>query len=456
LNKILIVDDNEDLRFNLSAILDDEGYTVKAVEDGANALKEVGSKTPPDLVLLDMKLPDMDGIKVLEEIRKLNESTIILMLTAYGDVKSAVHAMKIGALDYLTKPFDNEEIVLVIKRALENKNLSDEVKRLREELNEKKASGEGTLGSSPSIIKIIKQVEVVAPTDMSVVIQGESGTGKEVFSNLIHKKSLRKDKPFIAIDCGALPESLIESELFGFEKGAFTGADSAKEGKFEQANGGTLFLDEITNLSDANQVKLLRVIQEKKLTRLGGKKEISINVRIISATNKRMVDAVAEGKFRSDLYYRLNEFHIDLPPLKERKDDIPMLATHFLNEANKELNKDIKGFSAEIMKALLSHSWPGNIRELRNIVRKAVLLTGEELVTEVDLPIDNHMNPVVKDGQESISLAETSSIEDVTNQVEKELILKALKQTNNNKVKAAEILKINRKTLYRKMKSLGL
>lgn len=455
MNRILIVDDNEDLRFNLSAILEDEGYNVKAVEDGENALKEVSGKTAPDLVLLDMKLPDMDGIKVLEQIKKQNDGTIILMLTAYGDVKSAVHAMKMGALDYLTKPFDNEEIVLVIKRALENKNLSDEVKRLREELSEKKSSGEGTLGSSPSIIKIIKQVDVVAPTDMSVVIQGESGTGKEVFANLIHKKSVRKDKPLIAIDCGALPESLIESELFGFEKGAFTGADSAKEGKFEQANGGTLFLDEITNLSDGNQVKLLRVIQEKKLTRLGGKKEINVNVRIISATNKKMADAVAEGKFRSDLYYRLNEFHIDLPPLKERKDDIPMLATHFLNEANKELNKDIKGFSGEIMKALISHSWPGNIRELRNIVRKAVLLTSDELVTEVDLPIEVPVSSV-KEGQESISLTETSSIEDVTNQVEKELILKALKQTNNNKVKAAEILKINRKTLYRKMKSLGL
>jgi DNA-binding NtrC family response regulator len=453
MDKILIVDDNKDLRFTLRAILEGEGYEVIDVEDGDKAIREV-KKDPPDLVLLDLKLPGKDGLVILEEIKKLNSSISAIMLTGHAEVKSAVNAMKMGAHDYISKPFDNEEMILVIKRALDTRHLTKEVQFLRQKLDEKNVT-EKTLGNSPSVKHIIKQVEVVAPTDMTVVIEGESGTGKEVFANLVHKKSLRKDKPFIAIDCGAIPETLIESELFGYEKGAFTGADAQKEGKFEQANGGTLFLDEITNLSDGNQVKLLRVIQEKKLTRLGGKKITEVNVRIISATNKKLVDAVKEGKFRSDLYYRINEFQINLPPLRERKEDIPMLANYFVSEANQEMNKNIKSISSDVMKILLNHHWTGNIRELRNLMRRAVLLTEGSTVTEVDLLADPSLNTNDNSSVSSMSLEETS-IDEVTKNVEKEMIIKALKQTNGNKVKAANLLKINRKALYRKMKTLGL
>jgi DNA-binding NtrC family response regulator len=453
MEKILVVDDNRDLRYTLKSILEDEGYHVSEAEDGDKAIKEV-KKNQPDLVLLDLKLPGKDGLHILEDVKKINNNIAVIMLTGHADVKSAVKAMKSGAHDYISKPFDNEEMILVIKRALTNSNLTKEVQFLRQKLDEKTVVDK-TLGSSSSIKLILKQVDVVAPTDITVVIQGESGTGKEVFANLIHRKSHRKDKPFIAIDCGAIPETLIESELFGYEKGAFTGADSHKEGKFEQANGGTLFLDEITNLSDGNQVKLLRVIQEKKLTRLGSKKITEVNVRIISATNKNLVDAVKEGKFRSDLYYRLNEFQIDLPPLRDRKDDIPMFANFFMNEANEEMNKNIKGISSDVMKTLLNHHWTGNIRELRNLIRRAVLLTEDEIITEVDLLADPSTHSDNHSPVSSMSLEDTS-IDEVTKNIEKEMILKALKQTNGNKVRAAELLKINRKALYRKMKTLGL
>lgn len=449
---ILIVDDNKDLQFTLSNIVESEGYNVLTAGEGAKALKLVKANTP-DLVLLDMRLPGMDGMKVLEEIKKFDKNIIVVMLTAFGDVKGAVNAMRLGAFDYLTKPFDNEELIIIIKKALDTQNLSKEVESLRRQLDEKTLLDEA-IGQSSEFKYVLKQIQIIAPTNMTVMIQGESGTGKEIVCRLIHKLSLRKDHQLIAIDCGAIPDTLVESELFGHEKGAFTGADAQKQGKFEQAHGGTLFLDELTNLTEVNQMKLLRVIEERKLQRLGGKKIIDADVRIIAASNVKLHDAVTNGKFRSDLFYRLNEFHINLPLLKDRKDDIPILAKYFLDLANSELSKNVKGFTPDAAKQLLTYSWPGNVREIKNVVRRAVLLCESGQITQAELGFDN--NIFQQDNKTEPAKESGNSLEDATRNVEREIIRKALEQTGGNKIKAAQLLRMNRKTLYRKIKSLGI
>jgi len=464
LDKILIVDDDKDAQHLLSDILKSEGYEVITAGDGRKALKEIRSHLPA-LVLLDIRLPEMDGMKVLREIKKIDKDLVVIMLTAYGEIKDAVQAMKLGAFDYIIKPFDNEEILLNIKKALESRHLRIEVEDLRRRLEEKTAITQ-FVGESPQIKQILNQVKLVAPTNMTVIIQGESGTGKELIAQMIHQESLRKDKPLIAIDCGAIPETLVESELFGYEKGAFTGADTQKEGKFEQANGGTLFLDEITNLSDAAQAKLLRVIQERRLQHLGGKRDITVDVRIIVATKTNLPEVIRLGKFRDDLYHRLNEFNIVLPPIKERAEDIPLLAKHFLEKANLEFNKKIEGISCETMKSLLNYHWPGNVRELRNEIRKAVLLADSNYIREISLlrDVTSNLYPVRKFLSNGVDLSEELNkdtslreiIRKTTEGVEKEAIKKALAQAKNNKTKAAKILKIDRMTLYSKIKSLGL
>ncbi|OGV98349.1 MAG: hypothetical protein A3I04_04880 [Nitrospinae bacterium RIFCSPLOWO2_02_FULL_39_110] len=450
--KILIVDDDRDIRFSLSHILKETGYDVIDARDGREALKILRGNCP-DLVLLDMRLPGMDGIEILEKAKKIDKDLIVIMLTAYSDVKDTVKAMRLGAYDYITKPFDNEELILIIKKALSTQDLSREVKNLRRKLGEKLAIEE-VMGESPQIKQVLKQVEIIAPKNMTVIIQGESGTGKEIITQLIHQKSLRKDKPFVAIDCGAIPETLIESELFGYEKGAFTGADDRKEGKFEQSNNGTLFLDEITNLTDAMQMKLLRVIQERNLQRLGGKRDIRIDIRILAATNTKLYEVVQAGKFREDLFHRLNEFHIYLPPLCERKEDIPFLTKRFLDEANQEYNKTVKKVSGEAMKILLNYRWPGNVRELRNIIKTAVLLTESDEILPTDLP--EEMNNCLNELNLARTLDIDASFDDTVKQVESKLIRKALVQAGYNKFKAAKLLSMNRKTLYRRIKSLKL
>ena len=453
--KILIVDDDKDLRFNLSNILKDEGYDVLAVEDGKEALKAV-QNNPPILVLLDIRLPEMDGMKILEKMKELNHNLAIIMLTAVTDVKDAVKAMRLGAYDYITKPFDNEELILTIKKALSTQYLSREVESLRRRLGERLAIEE-VMGESPQIKQVLKQVETIAPTNMTVIIQGASGTGKELIAQLIYQKSLRKDKPFVAIDCGAIPETLVESELFGYERGAFTGAETRKEGKFEQANEGTLLLDEIANLTDAVQMKLLRVIQERRLQHLGGKRDIRIDVRIIVASNVNLSEAARAGKFRNDLYHRLNEFQIELPKLTERKEDIPILAKYFLDEADSEFNKKVNGISSEAMKFLLNYSWSGNVRELRNIIKRAVLLVESDSIELGNFPPDNlKLYGDRRKTDVTQSLDKGVSFEEITKETEKDLIKKALERSGGNKIKAAEILKMNKKTLYRKIKKLGL
>jgi DNA-binding NtrC family response regulator len=450
---ILVVDDDKDFRFNLSEILRGAGYEVMTASNGRQAIKEVARRAP-SIALLDIRLPDMDGMKVLEGIRKIDQNLLTIMVTAHSDVKGAVRAMKMGAFDYIAKPFDDEELILNIKKALESRSLSQEVKRLRKRLGESQGVEE-IMGRSSRIQQILKQVEIIAPTNMTVVIQGASGTGKELIARRIHHLSRRRDQPFVAVDCGALPETLMESEFFGYEKGAFTGADGRKDGKFEQAHGGTLFLDEIANLSEAVQMKLLRVIQERRLQHLGGQREISIDVRILVASNVLLSEQVRQGRFRDDLYHRLNEFQIEVPRLAERMEDIPILAKYFLEEANSEFHKDVKGFSPEAMRCILNHAWPGNGREFKNVTRRAVLLAESDTV-ELD---HLSMNPLLSTNgaNEAAKPPEKgASFEEITRNFQKDVIKKALGEAEGKKAKAAELLKLNKKTLYRKLKSLNI
>ena len=462
--KILIVDDDKDMQFNLKSILDSEGYKSFTVGNGTKAIKEVQNKSP-NIVLLDIRLPDMSGMKVLEKLKKTipDYNGSIIMLTAYGDIKGAIKAMKLGAFDYLTKPFDNEELIITIQKAIQTQRLSREIKHLKQQLDEKITS-ENLMGKSIQIKKVLKQVELIAPTNMSVIIQGESGTGKEVIANLIQRKSHRKDKPYIPIDCGAIPDTLVESELFGYDRGAFTGAEKTKEGKFELANGGTLFLDEITNLPADAQAKLLRVIEEKNITHIGGKKSIGVDVRIIATTNIDILEAVDQGKFREDLFHRLNQFKILLPTLQERKDDIPILAKIFLKEANKELKKEIKDISSEALKKILNYYWPGNVRELKNTIHRAVLLAENDYIVPENLIMEyfdknpkNYLHDVNDQYyQFKVSNQNNISFDEIMKKVERDLLSKAIEQANGNKIKAAKMLNMNVRTLYRKMEELNL
>ena len=451
MERILIVEDNKDMQFLLSTILQDEGFETIVAGDGKLGVKEYKT-IMPDLVLLDMRLPGMNGMEVFNNILKLNRDQLVIMITAFADVTDAVHAMKKGAYDYITKPFNNDDLILTIKKALKTRSLCLEVESLKKQIN-KESVARKELGQSFEMKKVIRQVDLVAPTNMSVLIQGESGTGKEVVANLIHSQSERDKKPFVAVDCGAIPDTLVESELFGHERGAFTGADSKRIGKFEEANGGTLLLDEITNLPVEGQAKLLRALEERKITHLGGKKPIAIDVRIIATSNLQFKEEIAKGKFRSDLFHRLNEFEIQLPLLKERSDDIPMLAKAFVNESNTDLNKSIKGISIEAMKILLNYEWLGNVRELKHVIKRAVLLEESDEITPDVLSIKNEVNEKSND---YLNFDSNASFESIIDNVERDLIIKAIKQSDGNKSRAAEKLNINRKTLYRKIKYLNI
>jgi len=449
MEKILIVDDNEILRFTLTELLEESGFQCKAVEDGRKALEEM-EKNLYGLIILDMRLPGMNGFEILKKIKVTKKDIPIIMLTAFGDIKTAVEAMKQGAHDFMTKPFDNDAMIMTIRKTLEMKYLKEEVNIYRKKLEENYKVGD-VIGKSDVMKQVFDQVGIVAPTNLSVLIEGESGTGKEVIACMIHKLSDRRDKPFIAVDCGAIPEPLIESELFGHEKGAFTDAKTYKEGKFELANDGTIFLDEITNLSDSNQIKLLRVIQERKVTRLGAKKPINLNLRIIAATNIKLSDAVNNQRFRQDLYYRFNEFHLELPPLRQRKEDIKLFVDHFIIDANRELNKTISSVSPEVMEKLVNHSWPGNVRELRNVMRRCVLMAKGEIINSIDIPDEIRSSTMKKP-----PIAAESSTSDAMKEVEKEMILNAIQDAEGNKTLAAKILNMNVRTFYRKIKMFNI
>jgi len=455
---VLVVDDEKEMQELLATILRQRGHDTSVAGDGQSALAQV-TKLWPDLVVLDFKLPDMDGLEVLSKIKGLHAGTEVVIITGYGDIDLAVRAVRSGAYDFMCKPLESESFALRIENALETQKLSRQVAFLKGEL-QKEMNLERLMGNSSRIQQVFQQIKIVAPTDATVLLHGESGTGKELTARAIHHFSKRKNKPFVVVDCGTLPETLIESELFGYEKGAFTGAVQSKPGQFELAESGTLFLDEITNLSFSAQRKLLRVLQERKIQHLGGKKTISVDVRIIAATNVALRRAVEEGTFREDLYHRVNEFPIHVPPLRDRKADIMLLARRFVEEGNFEFNKQVKSISRGAMRQLMNYSWPGNVRELKNAVKRAVLLAERAILPRhIALSLgadssDRESDAEIGFGKEGFSLKTIAR--KAAEDAEKQVIAKALRETGGNKSKAARLLGIDRSALYHKMKKMGL
>jgi len=461
--RLLIIDDDIDMCTLLSRFLSRHGYEVETAHSAAKGLQKF-KESNYDIVLCDFRLGDKDGKDVLVEIKAQSPQTIVLIITGYSDIKTAVDVIKLGAYDYITKPLIPDEVLNVLKASLDQPE--DERQKVTLATGKKGPKKQAVLnneylvGEAGTTKELYKQIEIVAPTNYSIILYGESGTGKEVIAKTIHSLSDRKDKPFIAMDCGTLSRELAGSELFGHVKGAFTGALNDKEGHFEMANGGTLFLDEVANLSIDIQASLLRVIQERKFKRVGGNKEMPVDVRIIVASNENLQDAYRKGKFREDLYHRFNEFSINLPALRNRKKDIPLFADFFLQKAKTELNRDIDGFENEVMEMFINYSWPGNLREFRNVVRRSVLLTQSGLVSSSTLPWEitnptalEHNTYVPEETSAAIPSGKPIDLKDAATKAEYDAIMKVLKEVNFNKTKAAEILKIDRKTLYNKIKT---
>ncbi len=454
LRKILVVDDEQKICSILCQILTEEGYQVQAVRNGEAAI-EIVDPFVPDLILMDQNMPGMNGIETMAKIKAIHPETTVIILTAFGSIPLAVDAVKKGAYDYLSKPFDNEELLIIIRRALEHRRLTEEVTQLKKQLQEK-FSFTNIIGVSPKMQQVFERINRVCTTDATVLIQGESGTGKELIMNAIHYHSHRKDQPLITVNCGAVPFNLLESEFFGHEKGAFTDAKERKIGKFEQAKGGTIFLDEIGELPPDAQVKLLRVLDERKLTRIGGNQTIPLNVRVIAATNKDLQEQIKKGSFRLDLYYRLNIVTINVPPLRERKEDIPLLVEHFIDKYNKRLAMNVKSVSKSAMNYLQNYPWPGNVRDLENAIQSAMILVKGDTVRVEDLPLRLRGYPEISDEIMTSEKGLEAQVLELTNKIEKELIAKALEKCNQNRTNTSEILKISRKTLFNKMKQYGL
>lgn len=447
--RILVVDDEESHRIMLRAVLKDEGYEVVEAADGSEAVRAV-EQEPFDLVLLDVRMKTMDGIEALNEIRKISPLIPVLIMTAYASVKTAVEALKAGAFDYLTKPLDIEELKILIEKALELYHLREENLTLKERLGDRFDFSK-IIGKSRKMRELFDTLSLVAPTDATILILGESGTGKELVANAIHHNSFRKSQPFIKISCAALPETLLESELFGHERGAFTGAIARREGRFQLAHRGTIFLDEVGEMSPTTQMKLLRVLQEKEFEPLGSVQTLKVDVRVIAATHKDLTQEVKEGRFRDDLFYRLNVVPITLPPLRERKEDIPALAQHFFEVYRDKNQKELKDISNKAMDLLTRYDWPGNIRELENCLERAVILARGEVIAPADLP--PHIQALSgREESQAIDFPSGISLEEV----ERALILKTLEETGGNRSRAAEILGINRRTLLNKLKEYGM
>lgn len=487
MKKLLIIEDDMDMSQLLKRFLTKNGYEVDLAVNGAKGIAAF-TANPADLVLCDYRLGDMDGVEVLKKIKDVEPGVPFLIMTGYSDIRTAVNVMKMGAFDYLAKPLLPDETLQLIKRALTTQqplaSIVDD--KINQETYADSPSGNGSssnsitkiytgknnyiFGKSPQSKELIRQIELVAPTNYSVIIYGESGAGKEVIAQTIHKKSKRAKQPFIAMDCGAMSKELAGSELFGHEKGSFTGALGTKIGHFELANGGTIFLDEIANLPYDVQSSLLRVVQERKVKRIGGTKEIPIDVRIIVASNENLNDAYKKGKFREDLYHRFNEFHLTVAPLRERKDDILMYAHFFLSIANQELEKNVESYSSEVEELFVKYPWYGNLREMKNVIRRAVLLTEGVIVEAKSLPfeISNFTRTTmgIVDDKPEVNINMQSTAEDIRDEkpdlksaalgAEYDLIIKVLKDVNFNKSKAAQILNIDRKTLYNKMKAYNM
>jgi len=441
---ILVVDDEEIVRSSLVDWLKEDGYYAEAAADAFEALEKLKER-PWDIALVDLKMPKMDGLELMEKMKEAKPDIQVIIITAYATVHTAVQAMKKGAYDYLVKPFNPEEISLLIERLIESQELVREISFLRKELA-KQYQFHDLVSKSPKMQQIFDFARTVAKSNSNILILGESGTGKELLARAIHNESLRAKGPFVAVSCVALPETLLESELFGHEKGAFTDAITQKKGKFELAHGGTLFLDEIGDISPKLQLALLRVLQEREFTRVGGTKPIRVDVRIIAATNRDLKKAVDEGRFRDDLYYRLNVITIQIPPLRERKEDIPLLVHRFIEKFNIELGKRVERISEEALKLLMQYDWPGNVRELENVIERAMVITKGNLIKPEDVQIPAPAEERPPEVQEDKSLRA----------VERAHILRVLNENNWNIQRSAQILGIDRVTLYNKIKKYGL
>lgn len=446
--RILVVDDELVIRESLSDWLQESGYYVRTVEDGTKALMQVKQREW-DIILVDLKMRGMDGIEVMREIKKIHKDLPIIIITGYPTVDTAVEAMKEGAYDYIVKPFNPEEIDLIIRNIIAHQKLARENIFLRKELK-KQYQYKDIIGKSPKMQELLALVRTVAESNTTVLIQGESGTGKEIIARVIHSSSPRADGPFVAVNCAALPETLLESELFGHEKGAFTGAVARRKGKFELANGGTLFLDEIGDMSPKTQAQLLRIIEEQEFQRIGGSKPIKVDVRIISATNKKLEEMIQQGTFREDLFYRINVVTINVPPLRERKEDIPLLVEYFLKKYSIENKKEIQFVDEDALRLLMKHNWPGNVRELENVIERAVVITKNDFISPDELP-----SSITGSDAVSTALHEYDALLSI-DELEKRHIIRVLKSCNWNIKKSAEVLKINRTTLYNKMKKYGI
>lgn len=445
---ILVADDEPNVRSLLSNVLENEGYNVITTENGYKAL-EVFKKSSPDLTLLDVRMPLLDGIETFKLIRQESGDALVIMITAYGTIETAVQAMKMGAFDYLVKPFNLEEIKVIIKKSLEMRQISAELSVLRQEFMCKEKL-ESIVFKSSVMKELLNLANIVCKNDTTILLRGESGTGKDLLARYIHAHSLRSQHPFIKIHCGALPETLIESELFGYEKGAFTGAMTRKQGKIELAQGGTLFLDEIGEISPRVQVKLLRIIQDREFERLGGNETLKTNARFIAATNKNLEEALERKEFREDLFYRLNVFPIHIPPLRERKEALPQLTEYFVERFCRELNRPKMAVSSETMSLLLLYDWPGNIRELENTIERAVILTLGDKITSQVLPqsINKYNSSTTKIFS---SPGGDRLLKDVMSDIEKQIIKKVLQETGGNRSKAADRLGISRRALHYKL-----
>ena len=441
---ILIADDEKNIRSGLQIAFEDEGYDVLTAENGEIAWKLINTKSV-DLVITDIRMPVMTGLDLLEKSSSAYPLLPIIVLTGHGTIETAVQACKNGAADFFTKPIDLDHLLLTVSKCLANRKVLDENKRLTEELEKvKRESGyKKIIGQSEKVSRMMGVIKQVASTNANVLIQGESGVGKELVADALHNLSLRKDKPFIKVNCASLTPTLLESELFGHEKGAFTGAIARKKGRFELADGGTLFLDEIGEIDLSTQVKLLRVLQERQFERVGGEETLTVDVRVVAATNRNLAEEVKKGNFREDLYFRLNVVHIEVPPLRERKEDIPLLISHFLETLSSKNNRKVDSISAQARKALFAYSWPGNIRELQNAIEAGVVMCHGRTIELEDLP--EQIKSI--DNEDILSVKLGSSLEEV----EKELITRTISFCGGNKTKAATVLGIGRKTLHRKL-----
>lgn len=447
-HKILVVDDEEIIRESLSFVLKKEGYIVEEAENGKAAYDKI-VESSFDVMITDLEMPGIKGIQLIEEIQKLSIQTAVMVITAYGSLDTAISALRNGASDYILKPIEFDEILFKIKKLLEIKDLLTENRILKKEI-QRNYDYENIVGKSPLIKNIYEMIETVAETDSTVLVTGKSGTGKELVARALHFNSKRKNKTFIPVNCGAISENLIESELFGHKRGAFTGAISDKEGFFKAADGGTLFLDEISELPLNLQVKFLRVLQEREFTPVGSTSPLFVNIRFIASTNRDLKQEIKNGKFREDLFYRLNVIEINLPSLKEREEDIPVLADHFLDKYRKEMNKSVRGIDTEAMRALINYEWKGEVRELENVIERAVIFSKDNFITLKDLP--NFFRPA----DIFINRFTSGPLEDSVKSFERDYILRTLENNDFDKEKTADVLKVGLSTLYRKMKELDI